>query len=531
MDFHTFIQQRIDKLPVSTPPPDTKSSGPRELPVPVPSSAQTRSAHAETQGHEAVKPVQDREAQDLRETLTFLKKNTGPAEHDFIMLQLLISEEGTPRDQLAPKLRALLANTTGDHAAMLKFVGAELLRKGYSKAVIERLLPDPSPAASGPGVEPGLAERKKKLLGGMGDDKSSQTERQKVKENAPEQTKGIQDDTTSQGRKRTPPTDSAIDPSSLSSSVSCLGPSGTEYVYDFSSSSYAPQDRQPVIETKNTAPRTDDSKRNGAPSSYKVPPDLSMSDRPVAQKPGATYTPNVAPKPEPKKTESSSTVSHFARSSSSSSSSIDLPRRPVTRDDSSPVGPSGLYTPPELEDEHARDFEKLQAQVEAEDQPALEPNPPESKASVRRAPSQSFNADELPLMLSEADPDQLAREAANDPAKRKSYARTVWEGVMNGTITDEWSRKFMATLITGLKQHNGRVLLSEKAVLIASVTVTASPLIRKANKAKNVAQARQIQAASTSIRAELDRLTPEIKPQPLRPKARAKRRNGSPPTT
>jgi len=170
MDFHTFIQQRIDKLPVSTPPPDTKSSGPRELPVPVPSSAQTRSAHADVQGHEAAKSVQDRQAQDLRKTLEYLKDNTGQAEHDFIMLQLLIGEKATTPAELEPKLRALLANTTGDHAALLEFVGAELFKNGYSKAVIQKRLTDRAPHATAPGVASGLAERRARLLAGMGAD-------------------------------------------------------------------------------------------------------------------------------------------------------------------------------------------------------------------------------------------------------------------------------------------------------------------------------------------------------------------------
>lgn len=182
MDFRSFIQQRIDRLAASSPPPDTKSSGPRELPAAVPSSAQTRSAHADAQGHEAVKPVQDREAQDLRETLKFLKENTGQAEHDFIMLQLLIGEEATTPAQLEPKLRALLANTTGDHAALLEFVGAELFKNGYSKAVIQERLADRAPDATAPGLAHGLAERRDRLLAGMGADESEATQAQRNKE-------------------------------------------------------------------------------------------------------------------------------------------------------------------------------------------------------------------------------------------------------------------------------------------------------------------------------------------------------------
>ncbi len=179
MDFRPFIQQRIDRLAGSNPKPETKVGGQPETKGTPPSNAQTQSSSSGAHS-EPAKPLVGRPVEDLTGTLKFLRDHAGDSEHDFIMLQLLISEEGTPPDQLAPKLHAVLANTTGDHAAMLEFVGAELLRKGYSKAVIEQLLAGPAPAASGPGVEPGLAERKKKLLGGMGDDdRAAQTERNK----------------------------------------------------------------------------------------------------------------------------------------------------------------------------------------------------------------------------------------------------------------------------------------------------------------------------------------------------------------
>jgi hypothetical protein len=500
MDFGPFIQQRIDRLAGGSPKAETKVGGQPEPKGAPPSNAQTLSSSSVAPS-EPAKALADRDVRDLTGTLTFLRDNAGESEHDFIMLQLLIGEKGD-LTELAQKLHAVIANTTGDHAALLEFIGHELLRQGLSKDQVVQFLANRAPAASGPAAGAGSDDRTTWLLGGMSDDENArQTQRQKVRDARPKDNKAL---------KRERPQPAPNLPPGLSAPHKPSGPKNL------------------LIDTKHKSPSKVDSEQGGGPPYYMYQPDSSIFAQPVAPKAALMPTPDTALQPAPIWHRASST--EFG-ASSSSSSSLDLSLRPVRRDDSSPVGQSGLYTPPELEDEDARDFEQLQAQAEAEDQPALEPNPPESKASVRRAPSQSFNADELPLKLSEADPDQLARQAANDPAKRKSYARTVWEGVMNGTITDEWSRKFMATLITGLKQHNARVLPSAKAILIASVTVTASQLIRKAKKAKNVAHAHQIEAASTSIRAELNRLTPEIKPQPLRPSARAKRRNGLPPTT